>query len=92
MEETLGLVVIWVGVQPGSTSPNTAHEVSQKILVLLQKHEVKDVELEWHESVITKLAGPALLGAAESEGPTSYLRRHLTATLGMLIATEDDMC
>ena len=50
-EETLGPVVIWVGVYPGSTSADTAHEVSQNILELLEKSRVKDVEVEWHEAV-----------------------------------------
>ncbi|KAJ3862325.1 hypothetical protein EV359DRAFT_83452 [Lentinula novae-zelandiae] len=35
---SLGPVVIWVGVIPDSTSADTAHEVSQQILTLLQKN------------------------------------------------------
>ncbi|KIK29951.1 hypothetical protein PISMIDRAFT_446649 [Pisolithus microcarpus 441] len=50
-EETLGPVVIWVGVYPGSTSADTAHEVSQNILQLLEKNGIKDVEVEWREAV-----------------------------------------
>jgi hypothetical protein len=34
---SLGPIVIWVGVIPGSTSADTAHEVSQEILTLLRK-------------------------------------------------------
>jgi hypothetical protein len=47
----LGPVVIWVGVYPGSTSADTAHEVSQNILDLLEKNGVMGVEIEWHEAV-----------------------------------------
>jgi hypothetical protein len=50
-EETLGPVVIWVGVYPGSTSADTAHEVSQNILDLLEKNGVMGIEIEWHEAV-----------------------------------------
>lgn len=50
-EETLGPVVIWVGVYPGSTSADTAHEASQDILRVLEKNGIKDVEVEWHETV-----------------------------------------
>ena len=50
-EETLGPVVIWVGVYPGSTSADIAHEVSQKILELLEENGVKDVEVEWCEAI-----------------------------------------
>jgi hypothetical protein len=54
---SLGPVVIWIGVIPGSTSSTTAHEVSQVILALLQEHGVKDVVVEWREAVLQKLAG-----------------------------------
>ena len=42
----LGPVVIWVGVIPDSTSSDTAHEVSQEIITLLQKNGVEDVVVE----------------------------------------------
>ncbi|KAI0759357.1 hypothetical protein BC629DRAFT_1066878 [Irpex lacteus] len=48
-----GPVVIWISVPPGSTSPNTAHEVSQRILQLLENNGVKDVEVEWCEAAVT---------------------------------------
>jgi len=60
-EETLGPVVIWVVVYPGSTSADTAHEVSQNILELLEKNGVKGVEVEWCEAAPWKAAGSALL-------------------------------
>src|SRR5712672_3627655 len=51
---SLGPVVIWVGVIPGSTSSDTAHEVSQEILALLQEHGVKDVVVEWRKAVLQR--------------------------------------
>jgi hypothetical protein len=51
---SLGPVVIWVGVLPRSTSSNTAHEVSQEILALLQEHGVKGAVVEWHEAVLQR--------------------------------------
>ena len=54
-EETRGPVVIWVCVYPGSTSADTAHQVSQGILELLEKNGVEDVEVEWFEGVISRL-------------------------------------
>ena len=88
-QETLGPVVIWVGVYPHSTSPDTAYKVSQSILALLEKNGVEDVEVEWHESVLWKAAGPALLRVVGTNNPTAHVRRHLTAVLGMPIATEE---
>ncbi|KAI6035569.1 hypothetical protein F5J12DRAFT_902356 [Pisolithus orientalis] len=58
---SLGLVVIWIGVLPSSTSPETAHNVSQEILALLQKHEVEGVVVEWREVVAQRLADSLLL-------------------------------
>ncbi|KAI9512446.1 hypothetical protein F5148DRAFT_973579 [Russula earlei] len=52
---SLGPVVIWIGVLPGSTSPDTAHDVSQQILALLRKHEVEGVVVEWTEAVSQRL-------------------------------------
>ncbi len=88
-EETLGPVVIWVGVYPHSTSADTAHQVSQSILALLEKNGVQDVEVEWHESVLWKAAGPALLRVVRTNNPTVHVRRHLTVVLGMPIASAE---
>ncbi|KAF9472047.1 hypothetical protein BDN70DRAFT_887451 [Pholiota conissans] len=54
-KETVGPVVIWIGVHPGSTSAYTAHEASQEILELLEKNGVEGVEVEWRESVLQQL-------------------------------------
>ena len=54
-EETLGPVVIWVSVYPGSTSADAAHQVSQGILELLEKNGVEGVEVEWYEGVTSRL-------------------------------------
>ena len=55
---SLGPVVIWIGVIPGSTSADTAYEVSGEILALLLKNGVNDVVVEWREAVPQRLAGP----------------------------------
>ena len=47
---SLGPVVIWVGVIPGSISSDTAHEVSQEILTLLLNNGVENVVVEWREA------------------------------------------
>ncbi|KAI5989238.1 hypothetical protein EDC04DRAFT_2873071 [Pisolithus marmoratus] len=86
---SLGPVVIWVGVVPGSTSANTAHEVSEEILALLQKNGVKDVVVEWREAVLQRLAGPPLMGHVDSSDPTHYVRRFLTPLLSVPLATEE---
>ena len=88
-EDTLGPAVVWIAVYPGSTSADTAHDVSKDILALLKLHGVDDVEVEWHEAVTEKASGPALLPVVGSNDPTVNVRRHLTATLGIPIATAE---
>ncbi|EKM82032.1 hypothetical protein AGABI1DRAFT_105407 [Agaricus bisporus var. burnettii JB137-S8] len=85
----LGPVVIWVGVIPGSTSPDTAHDVSQEILALLLKNGVEDVVVEWREAVLQRLAGPPLMRHVVRSNDTHYVRRFLTALLGVPIAAEE---
>ena len=86
---SLGPVVIWVGVIPGSTSADTAHEVSQEILALLLKNGVEGVVVEWREAVPQRLAGPPLMRHVGSGNATHYVRRFLTALLGIPLATEE---
>ncbi|KAI1793920.1 hypothetical protein LXA43DRAFT_182220 [Ganoderma leucocontextum] len=88
---SLGPVVIWVGVIPGSTSADTAHEVSQDILTLLRKNGVDGAVVEWREAVPQRLAGPPLMRHVDSSNATHYVRRFLTALLGVPLATEELM-
>jgi len=84
----LGPVVLWLGVTPGSTSSDLAHDVSQEILRLLREYGVDDVVVEWREAVLQRLAGPPLMGHVGSTDPTHHLRRFLTALLGVPLATQ----
>ncbi|KAJ7068784.1 hypothetical protein C8F01DRAFT_1119275, partial [Mycena amicta] len=47
--------VVWIGVQPGFTSADTARDVSQVILALLEKNKVTGVVVEWREAVVQRL-------------------------------------
>ena len=85
---SLGPVVIWIGVSPGSTSSDAACGVSQEILALLQEHEVKDAVVEWREAVLQRLAGPPLMRHVGGTNPTHHVRRFLTALLGIPLATQ----
>ncbi|KAH9053302.1 hypothetical protein EDB87DRAFT_1676842 [Lactarius vividus] len=79
---SLGPIVIWVGVIPSSTSSDTAHEVSQEILTLLLENAVKDAVVEWREAVHPSCA---IVG---SDNATHYVRRFLTALLGIPLVTK----
>jgi hypothetical protein len=88
-EGSLGPVVVWVGVKPGTTSPETAHEASQEILALLRSKGIDGVVVEWRESVLQRLAGPPLLRAVDSSDATQNVRRFLTPLLGVPLASQD---
>ncbi|KAK7049630.1 hypothetical protein VNI00_005661 [Paramarasmius palmivorus] len=85
---TLGPVVIWVGFKPGSTSPETAHDVSQQVLALLRTNGVDDVVVEWREAE-PRLAGFPLLHHVGTGNSTHHVRHFLTALLGVPLATEE---
>ena len=84
---TLGPVVVWIGVMPGSTTPETAHEVSKEILALLHKNDVDDVVVEFREAETQQLAGPPLLHHVGTANATHHVRRFLTALLGVPLTT-----
>jgi len=88
-EGTLGSVVIWISVYPGSTSADTAHEISQGILQLLTDNGVDGVDVEWSEGVTSRLAAPALLPIVSKRNATAHIRRHLTTALSIPIAAAE---
>ena len=85
---SLGPVVIWVGVIPNSTSSDTAHDVSQEILKLLQDHGVEDAVVEWREAVLQRLAGLPLMRHVGNANATHHVRRFLTPLHGVPLATK----
>jgi len=84
-----GPIVIWIGVHPGSTTADTAHDVSENILGLLQSYGIEGVEVEWRESVFWRAVGPPLLRTVGNNHTTVDVRGALTATLGVPIATAE---
>ena len=86
---SLGPVVIWIGVEPGTTSPETAHEVSQEILALLRRNGVEGIVVEWREAVLQRLAGLPLLPTVDSSDATQNVRRFLTPLHGVPLAAQD---
>ncbi|KAG5646004.1 hypothetical protein DXG03_004606 [Asterophora parasitica] len=86
-KDSLGPSVVWMGVRPGSTSADTAHDVSQVILTLLEKNEVTGVAVEWREAVVQRLAGPPHLRSTDTTDATFQVRRFLANLLAIPITT-----
>ncbi|KAJ7512953.1 hypothetical protein B0H11DRAFT_2182256 [Mycena galericulata] len=92
-KDSLGPVVIWIATHPASTTAEDAHLASPDILALLEAHGVHGAVVEWFEGTVETMSGPSLLRVTEDINPTYYVRRFLTAGLGMPIAPaemEDD--
>ncbi|EJD00197.1 uncharacterized protein FOMMEDRAFT_136267 [Fomitiporia mediterranea MF3/22] len=88
-KKTLGPIVIWISTHPTTTSAENARDASPDILRILEEHKVKGAVVEWYEGSVEKLSGLALMRVGDETNPTYYVRRALTAVLGMPIATRE---
>ncbi|WVO17507.1 hypothetical protein L204_105200 [Cryptococcus depauperatus] len=86
---TLGPVVIWIGVIPGSISADTAHDVSQQILELLQKNGVEGVVVEWRETQPPRILEHLLQPAPKEKGKHAVTEENEAA--GNLEALYDEV-
>ncbi|KAF7295995.1 hypothetical protein MKEN_01414100 [Mycena kentingensis (nom. inval.)] len=91
--DTLGPVVIWIGIRPpGSLEWAEAALVTEKILRILEDVNVDDVDVEFRESSYRALSGPGVATLLPPEsGITSafHVREPLTTALGVPIAASD---
>ena len=102
---SLGPIVIWIATHPDTTTAQNAHDASPDIISLLEKFGVEGAVIEWCEGSVKTLAGPPplpdaippplpdaippLLPVTLETDPTHYVRRFLTAALGMPITTKE---
>ncbi len=88
-KDAIGPIVIWISTHPTTTTAENAHDASLDVLALLKASGVEGAVVEWYEGAVEKLSGPDLLRVTDDTNPTHYLRRFLTAALGMPIATAE---
>ncbi|KAG8736074.1 hypothetical protein FRC10_009720, partial [Ceratobasidium sp. 414] len=88
-QKVTGPVVVWVALHPGRNTAYDARDVSPDVLNILVEHGVKDAVVEWYEGAVEKLTGPPLLRVTNDTNPLYYVRRALTAALGMPIAAKE---
>ncbi|KAG8728636.1 hypothetical protein FRC11_010554 [Ceratobasidium sp. 423] len=84
---TVGPVVIWIGVRPGSLESEDAFNAANGILRILKEFNIDDVEVEFRESLYHRSAGPALLKSVSNLHNTVDVRGPLTTALGLSIST-----
>ncbi|KAH7327714.1 hypothetical protein B0J17DRAFT_580826 [Rhizoctonia solani] len=88
-QKTIGPVVVWVALHPNRNTASDARDVSPDVLQILVEHGVKDAVVEWYEGAVEKLTGPPLIRITNDTNPSYYVRRALTAALGMPIAAKE---
>jgi len=87
--ETVGPVVLWIGVAPDTLFEEDAHTAAHGCLDLLKEFEITDVEIEYRESIYTRLAGAKFLKPVSNFHPTVDFRGPLTSALGLFIAAQN---
>ena len=87
--EAVGPVVLWIGVAPETLCGEDAHTAAHGCLDLLEEFKITDVEVEYRESIYTRLAGSDLLKPVSDFHPTVDVRSPLTPALGLFIAAQN---
>jgi hypothetical protein len=86
--ETVGPVVLWIGVGRETLFGEDAYNSANGCLELLKEFGITDVEVEYRESIYSQLAGPTLLKTVSNWHPTVDVRGPLTPALGLSIAAK----
>ncbi|KAF8992692.1 hypothetical protein BDQ17DRAFT_1332153 [Cyathus striatus] len=86
VRETVGPVVLWIGVHPGSLPPELAQEAVCACQNILQSFDIDGVEIAFRESLFRRYSRK-LLDYIPSDNPISSFCGPLTAALGLPIAS-----
>lgn len=83
-------IVLWISVHPGSTKKTSCRDVNAPILDVFVKYDILDVAVHWIEGAMESLAGPPeMMPVTRDTNPTHWVRRALTAVLGVPLAAQD---
>ena len=88
-KDVFGPIVIWISVHPNTTTAEACRDANPEILRILESHNIKDAAVHWIEGSVERMVGPAMLSVAYDTDPTHYIRRALTAVLGVPLAAEE---
>jgi hypothetical protein len=82
-------IVIWISVFPNSTAEESCRDANSSILAILEKHQVKDAAVHWIEGAAESFVlGPGMMEVVDETDPTAFIRRALTAVLGVPLAPQ----
>ncbi|KAF9472734.1 hypothetical protein BDN70DRAFT_925528 [Pholiota conissans] len=80
-------VIIWVGIEPGSLSPERGIDVAVGLRAILLENDIEDVHVEIRASIVTTSA--KMYKSVPSFNPTDDVREKFATTLGITICAED---
>ncbi|KAF9471402.1 hypothetical protein BDN70DRAFT_820054 [Pholiota conissans] len=82
-------IVLWISVHPNTTKETSCREANADILAVLAKHGIHDAAVHWIEGAVESLGGPPpMMRVVPDTNPTHYIRRALTAVVGVPLAAE----
>ncbi|KAG8896400.1 hypothetical protein FRC00_006010, partial [Tulasnella sp. 408] len=83
-------IVLWISVHPGSTKKTSCRDANAPILGIFAKYDIHNVAVHWIEGAVESLAGPPeMMPVTRDTNPTHWIRRALTAVLGVPLAAQD---
>ncbi|TCD65962.1 hypothetical protein EIP91_001954 [Steccherinum ochraceum] len=88
--ETHGPVVVWIAVQPNTTTAEAVRDATPDILHILTDAGITGVVVEWYEGSVVRLAGPPLMPVADPTSAEFGLNHPFNSGLGIPIARESD--
>ena len=83
-------IVLWISVHPNTTKETSCRDANAPILDIFAKYKIHDVAVHWIVGAMESLAGPPeMMPVARDTNPTHWIRRALTAVLGVPLAAQD---
>lgn len=83
-------IVLWISVHPNTTKETSCRNANADIHAILAKHGIEDAAVHWIEGAVeSRLGGPPpMMRVVRERDPTHYIRRAVTAALGVPLAAE----
>ncbi|KAF8875882.1 hypothetical protein CPB84DRAFT_1752574 [Gymnopilus junonius] len=82
-------IVLWISVHPNTTKETSCRDANAPILNIFAKYNIHDVAVHWIEGAMESLAGPPeMMPVARDTNPTHWIRRAITAVLGVPLAAQ----
>ena len=83
-------ILVWISVHSNTTKETSCRNADAPIAAIFAKYDIHDVAVHWIEGAVKSLAGlPEMMPVARYSNQTHWIRRALTAVLGVLLAAQN---